>query len=552
MQPRPGVSQTLARFVADTTWNDVPEKVRHEAKRALLNFFAVTIAGCRTEPVDLALASLAEFSGGRQATIVGRSERIDALSAAFLNAAGANVFDYCDTHLPTVVHPTSPVAPALFALAEMQRVSGPELLLAFVLGFEIECRVGGAVSPGHYPRGWHITSTCGVFGAAAGAAKLLGLDARQIVWALGNASTQSAGLCECLGWPAKSVSVGNAARNGLWSALLAQKGFAGPAEPIAGAQGFLAAMGEPPNWAALTEGLGKSWELNDNSIKPYPCGFVIHPLLDCALDWRRDHPADAVARVAIRGNPLLLQRTDRADVATGREAQVSLQHAVAAALYNQLAFKSVEDFTFVSMLTEFPFVLATYPDLPAKTAPEFIAHARKAAEPLLYGTPGNGTGQHMSAELLAAMGGFKLKHVPYRGSGQGVTDVLGKRIDFIADTPTVTVPLIGDNQLRAIAVTGEKRFFALPDVPTLAEAGIAGYSTGSWLGLAGPAGMPAEVTARLNAAVREMMAEPATTKKLRELGSEVVTSSPADFKARVEGDIEKWTRVVREANIPKI
>ena len=332
MQPRPGVSQTLARFVADTTWDDVPEKVRHEAKRALLNFFAVTIAGCRTEPVELALASLAEFSGGRQATIVGRSERIDALSAAFLNAAGANVFDYCDTHLPTVVHPTSPVAPALFALAEMRRVSGPELLLAFVLGFEIECRVGGAVSPGHYPRGWHITSTCGVFGAAAGAAKLLGLDAPQIVWALGNASTQSAGLCECLGWPAKSVSVGNAARNGLWSALLAQKGFAGPAEPIAGAQGFLAAMGEPPNWAALTEGLGKSWELNDNSIKPYPCGFVIHPLLDCALDWRRDHPADAVARVAIRGNPLLLQRTDRADVATGREAQVSLQHAVAAAL----------------------------------------------------------------------------------------------------------------------------------------------------------------------------------------------------------------------------
>lgn len=332
MQPRPGISQTLARFVADTTWEDVPEKVRHEAKRALLNFFAVTIAGCRTEPVELALASLAEFSGGRQATIVGRSERIDALSAAFLNAAGANVFDYCDTHLPTVVHPTSPVAPALFALAEMRRVSGPELLLAFVLGFEIECRVGGAVSPGHYPKGWHITSTCGVFGAAAGAAKLLGLDARQIVWALGNASTQSAGLCECLGWPAKSVSVGNAARNGLWSALLAQKGFAGPAEPIAGAQGFLAAMGEPPNWAALTEGLGKSWELNDNSIKPYPCGFVIHPLLDCALDWRRDHPADAVARVAIRGNPLLLQRTDRADVATGREAQVSLQHAVAAAL----------------------------------------------------------------------------------------------------------------------------------------------------------------------------------------------------------------------------
>jgi 2-methylcitrate dehydratase PrpD len=332
MLPRTGVTQNLARFVVETKWEDIPERARHEAKRALLNFFAVAIAGCRTEPVELALRTLAEFSGGKQAAIVGRTERIDALGAAFLNAAGANVFDYCDTHLPTVVHPTAPLAPALLSLAELRRVTGPELLLAFVLGFEIECRVGGAVSPGHYPKGWHITSTCGVFGAAAGAAKLLGLNESQVVWSLGNASTQSAGLCECLGWPAKSVSVGNAARNGLFSALLAEKGFSGPAEPIAGAQGFLAAMGEPPNWAALTEGLGKSWEVNDNSLKPYPAGFVIHPLLDCALDWRRQHPDAVVERVAVRGNPLLLQRTDRPEVASGRESQVSLQHAVAVAL----------------------------------------------------------------------------------------------------------------------------------------------------------------------------------------------------------------------------
>jgi 2-methylcitrate dehydratase PrpD len=332
MLPKQGVTQNLARFVVETRWEDIPEQARHEAKRALLNFFAVAIAGCRTEPVELALKTLAEFSGGKQATIVGRTERIDALGAAFLNAAGANVFDYCDTHLPTVVHPTAPLAPALLALAELRRVTGPELLLAFVLGFEIECRVGGAVSPGHYPKGWHITSTCGVFGSAAGAAKLLGLKESQVVWTLGNAATQSAGLCECLGWPAKSVSVGNAARNGLFSALLAEKGFSGPAEPIAGAQGFLAAMGEPPNWVALTEGLGKSWEVNDNSLKPYPAGFVIHPLLDCALEWQRRHPDAVVERVAVRGNPLLLQRTDRPEVATGRESQVSLQHAVAAAL----------------------------------------------------------------------------------------------------------------------------------------------------------------------------------------------------------------------------
>ncbi|MBN9086315.1 MAG: MmgE/PrpD family protein [Reyranella sp.] len=332
MQPRPGTTETLARFVVDTRWDDIPAEARHEAKRALLNFFAVALAGCRTEPVAMALKSLAEFSGGRQATVIGRRDRIDALSAAFLNAAGANVFDYCDTHLPTVVHPTSPLAPAVLAMAELQRVTGPEFLTAFVLGFEIECRIGAAISPGHYPKGWHITSTCGVFAAAAAAGKLLGLAAQPMVWALGTAATQSAGLCECLGWPAKSVSVGNAARNGLWSALLAEKGFAGPPEPLAGAQGFFAVMDEPVNWSGLLDGLGQDWQVANNSIKPYPSGFVIHPLLDLALDWRRANPKAVVEKVRARGNPLLLQRTDRPEVRTGREAQVSLQHAVAAAL----------------------------------------------------------------------------------------------------------------------------------------------------------------------------------------------------------------------------
>lgn len=332
MEPRADVTASLARFVAGTTAEQIPKAARHAAKRALLNFFAVAFAGCRTEPVELALKTLSQFSGGTPATVIGRSERIDALSAAFLNAAGANVFDYCDTHLPTVVHPTAPLAPALLALAELRKVSGPDLLTAFVLGFEIECRIGLAVSPGHYPKGWHITSTCGVFGAAAGSARLLSLSPQQIVWALGSASTQSAGLCECLGWPAKSVSVGNAARNGLLSALLAERNFSGPPEPIAGAQGWIAAMGEPPNWEGLTGKLGENWEVLDNSLKPYPAGFVIHPLIDVALDWRKANPGAAVERVAFRGNPLLLQRTDRPHPATGREAQVSLQHAVACAL----------------------------------------------------------------------------------------------------------------------------------------------------------------------------------------------------------------------------
>jgi 2-methylcitrate dehydratase PrpD len=332
MLHKSGVTESLARFIVATRWDDIPSPVRHQAKRSLMNFFAVALAGCRTGPVEIALRSLAEFSDSRQATVVGRAERIDALSAAFLNAAGANVHDFCDTHLRTVIHPTAPVAPALLALAELQHVSGPDLLLAFILGNEVQARVGLAISPSHYSRGWHITSTCGVFGAAAGSGKLLALDDRQMVWALGAAATQSAGLCECLGTAAKSISVGNAARNGLWSALLAGKGFDGPPEPLAGVQGFYHALGETPDLSAITDGLGESWEIMATSYKPYPCGFVIHPVLDCVLDWRRDNPAAEVTRVVVRGNPLLGVRTDRPDVSTGRESQVSVQHAVAAAL----------------------------------------------------------------------------------------------------------------------------------------------------------------------------------------------------------------------------
>jgi 2-methylcitrate dehydratase PrpD len=332
MSQNSGVTERLARYVVETRWNDLPSSVRHQAKRSLINFFAVALAGCRTGPVEIALRSLMEFSGGRQATIVGRRERIDALSAAFLNAAGANVHDYCDTHVRTVIHPTAPVAPALLALAELRLVSGPGLLLAFVLGNEIQARIGLAISPSHYNRGWHITSTCGVFGAASSAGKLLGLDQRQMVWALGTAATQSAGLCECLGTPAKSVSVGNAARGGLWSALLAEKDFDGPAEPLAGVQGYFHALAETPDLSLIIDGLGESWEIMATSYKPYPCGFVIHPVLDCVLDWRREHPDAEVRRVVVRGNPLLSLRADRPDVSTGREAQVSVQHAVAAAL----------------------------------------------------------------------------------------------------------------------------------------------------------------------------------------------------------------------------
>ncbi|HUI12455.1 MAG TPA: MmgE/PrpD family protein [Xanthobacteraceae bacterium] len=338
-----GVTERLADFVTATRWSDLPDEVAHAAKRSLVNFFAAALTGCRNETFEIALGTLAAFSGGKPAALVGRRERIDALSAAFLDAAGANVLDFCDTHVPTAIHPTAPLAPALLALAELQRVSGRDLLLAFVLGQEIECRIGLAISPSHYNRGWHITATCGVFGAAGGAGKLLNLNSQQMVWALGSAATQAAGLCECLGTAAKSVGVGNAARAGLLSALLAAKNFAGPAEPLTGTQGYYNALNETPDLSALTDGLGETWAITQTSYKPYPCGFVLHPALDCVLDWRRDHPDAVVEKVKVIGNPLLGLRADRPKISSSAQSQVSVQHAVAAALVTGKA--GVEQFT---------------------------------------------------------------------------------------------------------------------------------------------------------------------------------------------------------------
>jgi len=331
-------TRRIAAFARETAWADIPDSVKHEAKRSLLNGFATALGGCREPAVETSLAVLRRFAGEGRCGLVGRPERADMLLAAFVNAMSANIFDFDDTHPATVIHPTAPVAPALFALAETKAgaegCSGAGLLRAFILGGEIECRLGNAVSPFHYARGWHITATCGVFGAAVGAGALLGLSEEQFGWALGNASAQASGLVETLGTMSKSIGVGNAARNGLVSALLAAEDFSGPAAPLEGPRGFLAVYGDGTNDDALLDGLGETWEIAKNTYKPYPTGVVLNPVMEACIKLHRDGAVsiEDVAEVELTGNPFLQQRTDRPGVTTGRESQVSAQHAIAIAL----------------------------------------------------------------------------------------------------------------------------------------------------------------------------------------------------------------------------
>ena len=332
----------LARFVCDTRWEELPDAVRHEAKRSLLNYLAVCLGGCNDPTINAAVRTFLPFRAGNGASLVGRPERFDMLNASALNAMAANVYDFDDTHIPTIVHPTAPVAPALAALAQSRPVHGRDFLLAFSIGVEVECRIASAISPSHYSRGWHITSTCGVFGSAAGAAHILGLDAQTLVSAWGSAAAQSAGLVETLGTSAKSISVGNAARNGLLSALLAAQGFEGPAAPLTGTRGFLRVVADQPNLQALEANPSWGWELMRNTYKPYPCGIVLHPVIDACLNLAGKVSGtgctlDDVKRIVIAGHPLLKQRTDRPQVANGRLSQVSAQHAVGVVLQRRRA-----------------------------------------------------------------------------------------------------------------------------------------------------------------------------------------------------------------------
>jgi 2-methylcitrate dehydratase PrpD len=331
--PQP-VTHVLARYIAGARFEDLPAAVREQAHRTFLNWVGVAVGGAREAAVSNAIAALMPFSGKPEANVLGRSERLDSVSAALVNGISSHIFDYDDTHLKTIIHPAGPVASAILALAQHRPVSGRDFVNALVLGVESECRIGNAVYPGHYDMGWHITGSCGVFGAAVASGRLLNLTEQQMAWALGIAASQPVGLKVQFGSMTKSFHPGRAAQNGLTAALLAARGFTADETALEGRDGWAQALSRGANWREVTEGLGTRYEAAFNSYKPFACGIVTHPGIDAAIQLRNENNLDprAIASVELYANPLVLSLTGKREPRTGLEGKFSIYHCIAAGL----------------------------------------------------------------------------------------------------------------------------------------------------------------------------------------------------------------------------
>jgi 2-methylcitrate dehydratase PrpD len=327
-------TRILASYVLTSRLEDIPSDVRHEARRAIVNYMGCAVGGSPHPAVDLAIRALAPYSGPPTAGILGRVERLDPLHASLMNGISSHVYDFDDTTPKNYSHPTSPVASALFAYASANTVSGRGFMEAFILGFEAESRVANAVYPAHYDVGWHITGTSGVFGAATAIGKLLGLSVQQMVWAIGLAATQAAGLREMFGSMAKSFHPGRSAQNGYAAALLAQAGFTAGEHGIEGPRGFAAVQAATYDLTKITRGLGTDFDLRANTYKPFPCGIVNHPTIDGCIQIYDEHrPApESIRAVRLRVAPLVLDLCNQQNITRGLQGKFSVYHGAAVGL----------------------------------------------------------------------------------------------------------------------------------------------------------------------------------------------------------------------------
>ena len=326
----PPITRILAKFVATHPSRGWSDAVEHEAQRTFLNWAGCAVGAARHEAMEAALAAIRMLQPAPQATLLGRGERVDMAGAALLNGISSHTFDFDDTHLKTIIHPAGPVASAALALAEHLGASGRALIDALVLGIDVACRMGNVMYPEHYDRGWHITGSTGMLGAAAACARLLGLDEDRTSMALGIASSQPVGLREQFGTMTKPFHPGGAARAGLLSALLAKHGFTASRRALEAPRGFAQVVSTKCAWHEATDELGERFEISFNTYKPFACGIVIHPSIDACVQLReRGVKPEDVARIELRVHSLVLELTGKKEPADGLEGKFSVYHGCA-------------------------------------------------------------------------------------------------------------------------------------------------------------------------------------------------------------------------------
>ncbi|HEX3549813.1 MAG TPA: MmgE/PrpD family protein [Candidatus Elarobacter sp.] len=327
-----GIAAAFASSLGALAREPLPPPIAHEAKRALLNVLALAAGASRHAGVDAIVEAAREIGGVPSAPVLGRAERVDAHFAALAAGFAAHVDDFDDTHLATVIHPGAACMAVLVALAAQTGPDGEAALRAFAVGCEAQLRAGVAISPEHYDRGWHITGTCGVIGAAVTAALLLGADDAALARAIGLATTMTLGQRDAFGTMAKAYHPGKAAANGILAARLGRAGVAAPKDVIESPDGFAAALSTRFDPEQMTGALGERWELAENTYKPYPCGIVAHPSIDAALALGTRVEAGAIASLRARCHPLVPELMGNADPQDGLQARFSAIHGIAAAL----------------------------------------------------------------------------------------------------------------------------------------------------------------------------------------------------------------------------
>jgi 2-methylcitrate dehydratase PrpD len=359
---------TLGRLAAFATAATPPQESRVRAGRAVLDTAGVALAGAGEPAARIVREAIAPATG--DCVIFGTSLRAGTGDAALANGTAAHALDFDDMCFVSLAHPSAPLVPAAVAAAELAGASGRAVLDAYVVGFEIEGRLGRLMNPRHYQRGWHCTSTLGTIGAAAAAARLLGLDPVRAAHALAVAASAASGLKENFGTMVKPLHAGLAARNGVLAALLARGGMTASAQAIDGPQGFLHAMdAERETLADALDDLGTRWEIVDTGItvKLYPSCAGTHPTLDAVLDLRRRErfTAEDVARIDVAVDTITPTVLIYERPATALEAKFSMPFCAAAAV----VFGGVDVDTFEPAALEDARVGALMPNVAMRVDP---------------------------------------------------------------------------------------------------------------------------------------------------------------------------------------